>query len=203
MMPILRSAINYYSSICGWQYVTLSGSLTSRVADDNIFFSASMRVAHLYGLSLIAIQTSFFRSILFGKLLWIAHSPLIVITRSHIKIRVINWYKIRREKRCFRLRKTFIDRAKTFDTLAWTPFPTRRFVSFEWIMARNLFLIVHRLMHLTLSPVAVKFYLPFLEHKSCLHTHSSCETLILSCYWQLNDIFLKSKMTQMRLTQVW
>lgn len=56
-----------------------------------------------------------------------------------------------------------IDCAKTFDAFAWTPSSTRRFVSFEWIMARHLFLIVHRLMHLALSPVAVKFYLPFLE----------------------------------------
>lgn len=106
-MPISWNAINYFVGIRGWQYVTLSGSLTFRIVDDNIFFDACR-------LSISSVVNRY-ADIVFRlcKLLWIARSPLIVTTRSHVKVGVTSWRE-RREKRRLRSRKTFMDRAKTF-----------------------------------------------------------------------------------------
>lgn len=126
------------------------GSLTSH-SGRNIFFS----VSPVYiGLSLATMRTSFSIRRTF------MNRPQ-VVDRYNLfacKSRSSDWRepaeKRRRKKRHFRTKKTFMDRAKTFDTFTRPPFSSRRSVSFEWITARHSSLIVYRLVHSPLPSVA-------------------------------------------------
>lgn len=115
-MPISRNVINYYANTRGRQYVMLPGSLTSRIGR-NIFFSLSMCASHLYHLSLTAIQTSFSirRTFMNRSQSADRYNSLACKSRSYDLPCALG------EKRRFQTKKTFMDRAKTFDTFAWPP----------------------------------------------------------------------------------